>query len=883
MPSSAYGPGDDTQPVPQPRDSETTKAMPAVGSPGGDRPDAGPQVGPQPGPGTSQLPAPLAGMSGRHWLVPVIAGISGYLATVLATVIALLISLLGFALSGDSSSSDIASDVTDGIETNTDTNQVWALICFPFQLTALAFLAPLRLVMSGGGEGASMGLIFPLYLPLLCGILTPWLVARKLSGRLTLDNRVVQWLMAAVAGLAWALTALIFTAITVVRTEVPLFLSTIEMRLTGVSFALVAVAFLVGLLTTAAALNVRVAQPSPGRVVTNAERYAPGSLQVLRPMIVHLLVFCVLAGLGVVIYAFIEGGAAAGFSAVLWAPLAAGVLFVLSHLSAVTVTGAGSWLAEASGSSNVAYLWTDGDQPVWAIVLLILLAVISAVCAALSWAHVRPVDQRVNRTIQSWAVLPVAYLLLGLLLMWLLRASGQLGGLLGFDGVLAVRPVGWTCVVFLLWGAAIEALARFVAPAFIGALPSGVNRALRGSDRARGRAAVVASAAALAGGAAAAGRTPHDDVARPSSEPGSGPTYGAGVTPAAQEPREPMDPAKKKKIRLVAIIVGSIVLLAVIAAIVFSVVSRTAFGPDKKAEELMEAVVSGDAQRATELADPNVTTQQRGLLTNDIYGAAENRISAYEIIDTTVNGDSATVDARVTQDNVTSDVTMNLVSDGREGLFKSWRIENPDSLLYQQVTVQVPAGVEKMNVNGNAVSIPNESEPHAVSLTVLPGDYDMSVDAPSKYVTYGEAQTAEVRADDRFVSDTVQFSTEHTPELVEEATRVANAKLDECAASGSFDPEGCSFGFNSYDDNEDYRNPTWTITEYPEYEVYGTGDSLTLSTSKSGEATLEYQYNSEWDDDEPADWEDQDTETSLYGSGDLVVTGDKVEVNFSDW
>lgn len=344
-----------------------------------------------------------------------------------------------------------------------------------------------------------------------------------------------------------------------------------------------------------------------------------------------------------------------------------------------------------------------------------------------------------------------------------------------------------------------------------------------------------------------------------------------------------MDPAKKKKIRLVAIIAGSIILLAVIATIVFSVVSRTAFGPDKKAEELIEAVVGGDAQRATELADPNVTTQQRGLLTNDIYGAAENRISSYEITDTTVNGDRATVDARVSQDNVTSNVSVNLVSDGREGLFKSWRIENPDSLLYQQVTVQVPAGVEKMNVNGNPVTLPNESEPHSVSLTVLPGDYDMSVDAPSKYVTYGEAQTAEVRADDRFMSDTVQFSTEHTPELVEEATRVANAKLDECAASGSFDPEGCSFGFNSYDDNEDYRNPTWTITEYPEYEVYGTGDSLTLSTSKSGEATLEYQYNSEWDDDEPADWEDQDTETSLYGSGDLVVTGDKVEVNFSDW
>lgn len=882
MSSSAYGPAGEPRPEHEPQGSETTKAMPAVGGPAGESPATAP------GAAGSQLSAPLRAMTGRHWLVPVLAGVGGYLATVLATVLALLITVVGLALSGDSSTNDLTSDVTGGLDTTTDGNQLWVLLCLPFQLAVLAFLAPLRLVMSGAGEGASMGLIFPLYLPLLCGIATAWLLARKLSGRLTLDNRVVQWLMAAIAGLAWAVTALIVTAITVVRTEVPLFLSTLEMRLTGVSFALVAVAFLVGVLSTAAALDVRVAQPAPGRVVTTTERYAPGLLHVLRPIVVHLLVFCVLAGLGIVIYAFVEGGAAAGFSAVLWVPVAAGMLFVLSHLSAVTITGAGGWLAEASGSSNVAYLWTDGDQPVWAMLLLILLAVVSAVCAALSWAHVRPVDQRVARTVQSWAVLPVAYLLLGLLLTWLLRASGQLGGLLGLDGVLAVRPVAWTCIVFLLWGAAIEALARFVAPAFVGVLPGGVNRALRGSDRARGRSSVVAAAAAMAGGAAAtaAGHAPHDDdAARPASEPGSGPTYGSGAAPSAAPPtpREPMDPAKKKRIRLLAIIVGSIILLAVIAAIVFSVVSRTAFGPDKKAEELMEAVVSGDAQRATELVDPNVSTQQRGLLTNDIYGAAENRISSYEITDTTVNGDRATVDAKVTQDNVSTDVTMNLVSDGREGLFKSWRLESPESLLYQEVTVQVPAGVETMNVNGNPVGIPSESEPHSVSLTVLPGDYDMSVAAPSKYVTYGEPQTAEVRADDRFMSDTVQFSMEHTPELAQEAARVANAKLDECAASGSFDPEGCSFGFNSYDDNEDYRNPTWTITEYPEYEVYGSGDTLTLSTSSAGEAKLEYQYNSEWDDDEPADWEDQDTETSLYGSGDLVVTGETVEVTFSDY
>ena len=44
--------------------------------------------------------------------------------------------------------------------------------------------------------------------------------------------------------------------------------------------------------------------------------------------------------------------------------------------------------------------------------------------------------------------------------------------------------------------------------------------------------------------------------------------------------------------------------------IVFSVVSRTMFSSDGKAEEIMKSVGTGDAQRATELANSNETTQR---------------------------------------------------------------------------------------------------------------------------------------------------------------------------------------------------------------------------------------------------------------------------------
>lgn len=77
----------------------------------------------------------------------------------------------------------------------------------------------------------------------------------------------------------------------------------------------------------------------------------------------------------------------------------------------------------------------------------------------------------------------------------------------------------------------------------------------------------------------------------------------------------------------------------------------------------------------------------------------------------------------------------------------------------------------------------------------------------------------------------------------------------------------------------------WSIERYPTYSVsrspFGSGE-ISFSTSKSGEARLNYQHNEEYDDDEPADWSDEDTTTSISTSGTVTVSGDKITVDSND-
>ena len=294
MPSSAHDPAGERREPGTRRRPDPDATGPRWAHPGAE----GVAVPPAAAPAelaTSHLPPALRTMTGRHWLVPVLAGLGGYAATVLSTVVALAVALLGLAVSGDSSTDSAAGGLPPELDSAADSGGPWTVIGVPFQLAAMAVLSPLRVLIDLGGEALAMSAVLPQYFALTCGVATAWLLTRGLGARLRIEHRGVQWTMAVLAGLTWAVVALAVTALTAVRADVPVFFTTLRVVVTGAGATLVVVSLLVGALTVAAALNGRVTQPAPGRLVTSIERAAPGLLRAARPVAVHAVAFGVLA------------------------------------------------------------------------------------------------------------------------------------------------------------------------------------------------------------------------------------------------------------------------------------------------------------------------------------------------------------------------------------------------------------------------------------------------------------------------------------------------------------------------------------------------------------------------------------------------------------
>lgn len=985
------------------------------------RPESTPAAGvssPASGTGSGQgptMPAALKGLGRSH----VIAALStvgvGYAAMVIAAAVAFGLALMGASfssVSGDSSTGYMAGEeLADlvGVDVEQAPTGFRMLLTIPFQLAAMSLFGRLGLGMrlqdsALDYSGVPMTLWMPNLLILGVGIGAMVLWARWWGRREAAHgaaasvrsagqpSRTAVLVLCLGAALAGAIVVQLITWITALRWSfIDGSSGQLSMAVSAASFQLMLGAFIVF------AVVLWIVAPKPGAAGgTQLARWLPGVRGLPRTMAVHAIVFCVPAAVALVIVAFVRGDASAGFSALLWLPSALVMLFGLGHLTGLTTSASGDMGSSIySGSyAQTDYLWGLSAVPSWAVALIILLSVIAVLTASVTWAHQR--GWRVPAGIASWFVLPVAYMLLGLVIQLLLPLRGRLTAA-EFEafGRLFAGLAPWTFLVFLLVGALIEVLARFVVPSFGAAIPVSALGLIGGTA---GAAVMSAPAAAAAGSSAAStpaasqpqgprdpsvptwrgsqldesavasAGTPNDggstsgaeqtstDSAAPEqtekAEPGTSSddgSHGAAVAGAAaaaaatgagagvisataqpsydapestpdeahdgaeadtaddgtrslpvyqvpqdqqpgQAPAQPMGPPErtpeqKRRARWILLGIGAAVLLVVLAIVTFQILIRTVFTPANQVEEAMNAVRDGEASRAVEIMDPNVPNAQRMLLQDDVYAVAGTPIEDYEITDVVRSGDSSTVTAEVTQDGVTTPLTFSMVRDGRTaGIFPQWRIDGAPEGLYKSVDVTMPE-VSTMTLNGVETEIPEDMRGQSTSLVALPGDYSFGPDADSKYMTYGDEQTTNVRvADDGSSQSSIMFEAETTPALLEDVTTAANAKIDECATQSSFNPDGCPFGtYGDNDDDEDYRSPVWTIDEHPTYEVGENYDGdLVFSTEDAGEASVDYEYNDEWDEDEPADWVSRDDESSINGSGTVTIDGDQLSVEFTD-
>lgn len=342
------------------------------------------------------------------------------------------------------------------------------------------------------------------------------------------------------------------------------------------------------------------------------------------------------------------------------------------------------------------------------------------------------------------------------------------------------------------------------------------------------------------------------------------PAGAASMPVAAPGAGQPLDPKTKKTILISGIVIGALIVLG----IVYGVLNSTVFSAKSVAQSYLTAIADGKYGKANGIADPQVDKDQLKLL-SDTVAKADNATIANPHIDS-VKAVEGVAKVNVTYSlngkNVNDSLTIN--KDGSKFLlFPNWKISSP---LLKTITVSVPNAVESLSVNGVDVTAKNaeKSDSGTWTLRVYPGSYKVSI-GKSGYVTSGITMVR-TNAD----SDAADLKIMPTAKLKEDLSKAVNAKLDECAKSTDYAPEGCPFGFDLYDEDY-YRNFAWSISVYPKLSDIDL-DYGTFST-RQGKAKCTYEEKN-FDDS----WESQDDSTHFTVNGSFSIRDGKLSVTIDD-
>ena len=276
-------------------------------------------------------------------------------------------------------------------------------------------------------------------------------------------------------------------------------------------------------------------------------------------------------------------------------------------------------------------------------------------------------------------------------------------------------------------------------------------------------------------------------------------------------PDEPRPRRSRRGLVVGGIVAGVVVVLGAGAAVGAVVVSGT-LAADKPVAAFLQNLVDGEAESALALVSD---AEEGPLLTDEVYGEAENRISGFTLGEPTVEGEKATVVATITQGDEEYETTFALESAGTTLLFwNDWRLA---ALPLADVAVDFDAPSDlSLEVGGAGLdrAIVDEGP-----LSALPGDYAFS--SPDDNVNYtAESATASVvgfggRAGvDPIEPVDVAFPVTLTAAGETAALAAANAVLDACAAQTVMAPAGCGFSIRIEPGTEN-TNIRWTVTTRP--------------------------------------------------------------------
>lgn len=783
----------------------------------------------QPGPQSSDaFGRLLRSVSGRDWLAAVLAAVGGWVAAYVVAAISLLLTVAVLAAGGSGSGSVGSGSTGTGTDLGAGSTPdvqsllsgVSVLLGTPAQLVALADLGRLHLSGSigflGSGSGA-LAVVPALVLAaqvVLAVVLTRRIRTRGLGRTPILLTAVLSGLVTTVlTNAAAGILAIRFPAVSGASID----------PVHAVGLGSILGAFVIG------ALAAVLARPSAllGRNV-----FAGRVLGTLRVAASQLTVLVVLVTVVVIVVALVAQPSWGAALPVLVGNVAVG-LTALGFLGGVGLSGFGSAGSTASVFGGAGG-WT------WLVVLLV---VVTSVVAGLALA-VRRNDR--FRTTLDWVVTPVVWFALGLLLFVLGTGlvSYQATGISAVSGTGSIGIAPWTPLVFALWGGAIEAVARYLAPVLLPRLGGGVvlrTSRLVGADQ-RPAAAPTSPAATPA--------FPPADHAFPSAAPAGDPAAAAwAATPGVGHPGQPEQPfvgggaptpapmsPRAKKVLVRSLIAGGAVVVVVIAgAVTTGVLRANVWGPAPTVKSYVQAIASGDADTAARLSE---VPSDAAMLDTAVLKSAKDRPSDIRVGRVSTSGDSALATVSYTQDGKNRSGQVSLRRTGTSFLVKDeWRVTEP---LAQTVTLTASEVLEGAPVTVGGKEIGEISDGRFTSLA-YPGTYEVQVGG-TKYFTGGTEQVSVGATSSGYVD----FTPTATKALQQDAEQYVTDLIDDCATKTDLSAlSGCPW-YGPYDADGSVR---YDVTTMPEVEVEASG-SGTVMVQSTKDGVVEYDYTSYFGDEE---------------------------------
>ncbi|MGN8244407.1 hypothetical protein ACTHAM_001310 [Cellulomonas soli] len=695
-----------------------------------------------------------------------------------------------------------------------------ALLSLPFVLAGAALLGPLHSSGSAYGyEAMSLQLtVVPLTLTLVA--LAAVAVWTRLRGRADRTAKE-RWRDALVTGAILGVGGAFLAALVRLTWSVDAVFVTADLKIGAAPVGTLLGGFLIGTLGSALGSATTRRGPDSRRLGFAVPRAVSATLgNLLTAGAVSTVLVAVVGG----VVGVIKLGVTTTI-ALLLTLLPNATLYALSLGAFGGLTSSGSI---ADGGEHTASLFSDGTPAgLWACVALVLVAVLVAAVRGFLASGRRGWGD-------AWVTPAVLVAVTGLAAIVTSVRLSTGGDLVDTDSG-AVHISFLTILLAAFWGLVIEAAERVVAPAVVSLVP-----ALPGLyARATGR-----------------------DAADAQQAPAEAPT------------------GDQRTARIVTLsILGAVVVLGGLLG-ARAVVSSVFFSPEAPAMAYVEAIQDGRASDALALADPDLPTDQRTLLTDDVYGAVENRPTGGHVTDVRTSGDDAWVTVESKQDGATVTQELQLTRQGHAFLlFDRWVLVSP-AIPDVDVYAALPMDATSVLVNGVETDLRDMSV-----FSALPGTYTLSLPVPEGSEDLLTSSSVDVTVE--WPSDYSSSYLDVDEELAYTLTDEATSQLEEasteyltadCIGAGTLTVETCGLDIWEYREDE-ATAITWTLDGDPTFETtFESPEEILVHVS--GEATVSYTLPAAeyWPAESPVETDDYDFWITY-----AVTDGKLVQTEVSEW